>query len=179
MAANERWVLCRNTSLILAYGSNLLWERMEGRCPDAEPVGTTVIPGYRMLFKESMTGAYCTVEQDANSFVPAAVYRISFADEARLDRAEGCPKYYYKREFFLLVFTMDGKKMRGRKSCIAYVLREHRMLGEPSDEYYRIVERGYAEWGFDDAILQKALSDSIGSKAAEKWLKKHSRKGNT
>lgn len=155
---------------VLAYGSNLCWQRMAQRCPDMETIGTTVIPGYRMLFKQSRTGAYCTIEQDANCCVPALIYRISAEDEARLDRCEGYPRYYYKREFLLPVRTLQGRKLRKRRNCIAYILHEDRLLGEPSQEYFSIVEGGYEAWNFDRAILEKALSDSIGMKAAAKWL---------
>ena len=155
---------------VLAYGSNLCWQCMAQRCPDMETIGTTVIPGYRMLFKQSRTGAYCTIEQDANCCVPALVYKISAEDETRLDRCEGYPRYYYKREFLLPVRTLQGRKLRKRRNCIAYILHEDRLLGEPSEDYYSIVEGGYEAWNFDRAILEKALSDSIGAKAAAKWL---------
>ena len=166
----------REDTLILAYGSNLLWQRLSQRCPGAEAVGCTWITGYRMLFKESKTGAFATIEQDANCSVPAVAYLVSMEDEARLDRCEGYPKYYYKREFFLPIWKMDGKRLRGRRECVAYVLHEDRLLGEPSQEYYSIIEKGYADWGFDRSPLEKALSDSIGEKAAVRWLKQY-RKG--
>ena len=50
----------------LAYGSNIDLDRMESRCPYARLVGTTTIPGHRLLFKKSKTGSYLTIEQDAN-----------------------------------------------------------------------------------------------------------------
>ena len=81
----------------LAYGSNLSLERMAKRCPDAVVAGTAKIPGYRLLFKKSGSGFYATIEQDANCFVPALVYKISEFDEALLNRYEGYPKFYYKR----------------------------------------------------------------------------------
>ena len=152
----------------LAYGSNLLWQRMMTRCPDAEVVGTAVIPGYRLLFKQSCTGAYATIEQDANCSVPALVYRLNPLDEAALDRFEGYPKYYYKREFLLPVWNPDGERYKKRRHCIAYVLHEDRQLGEPSENYYSIIERGYDDWGFDKDILTKALYDSTGKKALRK-----------
>ena len=160
-------------SFILAYGSNLSQKRMAYRCPDMRVIGVTEIPGYRMLFKHSMTGAYATIEQDANCSVPALVYRVTPEDEARLDRFEGYPRCYYKREFFLPVWKPEGGRLRNRKHCIAYILHEDRELGEPGAEYYSIVKRGYLDWSFDMRILEKALSDSIGNKTAAMWLKRH------
>ena len=137
------WRELDEETCVLAYGSNLCRQRMALRCPGVEAIGTTVIPGYRMLFKQSRTGAYCTIEQDANCCVPALIYRISAEDEARLDRCEGYPRYYYKREFLLPVRTLQGRKLRKRRNCIAYILHEDRLLGEPSEEYFSIVEGGF------------------------------------
>jgi gamma-glutamylcyclotransferase (GGCT)/AIG2-like uncharacterized protein YtfP len=155
----------------LAYGSNLSLERMQNRCPNAVAVGTTMIPGYRMLFKKSRTGSYATIEQDANSCVPALVYKISEYDEALLDHYEGYPKYYYKRFLRLPVTRLDsGRRMKEKKLCMVYVMHEERLLGEPSMEYFQLLDDGYAAWGFDTDILDRGLSDSIGEKTAKKYL---------
>ena len=160
----------RPTIYYLAYGSNLSLKRMEKRCPDAVVAGTAKIPGYRLLFKKSGSGFYATIEQDANCFVPTLVYKISEFDEALLNRYEGYPKFYYKRYFQLPVKTLRGGRLKGNKQCMAYVLHEERQLGEPSMEYYKLLDDGYARWGFDVEILDKGLSDSIGVKAANAYL---------
>ena len=166
------WQEIQEDVCIAAYGSNLVEDRMVTRCPSAVPVGTSVICGYRMLFKQSMTGAYATIEQDANRHVPVLIYKVTAEDEARLDRFEGFPRYYRKQEFYLPVKTLDGKKRRKRISCIAYIMREHRMLGEPCGEYFSLLDEGYSRWGFDHEILFLALDDSIGKKESNKWLKR-------
>ena len=116
----------------LAYGSNLSVERMKARCPNAVAFGLALIPGYRLLFKRSKTGSYATIEQDTNCCVPALVYKISEYDETLLNRYEGYPKYYYKRYFQLPIVRLDtGKRMKEKKPCMAYVMHEERLLGEP------------------------------------------------
>lgn len=155
----------------IAYGSNLNEARMRQRCPGAEVFGTSVIVGYRMLFKQSMTGAYATIEQDANSCVPVLIYRMTAADEARLDRFEGYPKYYYKREFFLPVWNLKGHRLKKRRTCIAYIMHEHRLLGEPSTDYFRLLDDGYDRRGFDKEALDAALENSIGCKQAAAWIR--------
>lgn len=154
----------------LAYGSNLSLERMKARCPNAAAFGLTVIPGYRLLFKRSKSGSYATIEQDANSCVPVLVYKISEYDETLLDRYEGYPKYYYKRYFQLPIIRLDsGKRMKEKKQCMAYVMHEERILGEPGMDYFRLLDEGYDVWKFDTDILDKALYDSIGEKQARKY----------
>ena len=158
----------------LAYGSNLSIERMKGRCPDAEVVGRAMIPGYRLLFKKSQSGFYATIEQDANCAVPVLAYMISDYDEALLDRCEGYPRHYYKRYFQLPICALESGKPKGKmRKCMVYVLHEDRQLGEPSMEYFNLVHEGYERWGFDTAILDKALADSIGGRNAKKYLKEY------
>ena len=157
----------------IAYGSNLNEERMKSRCPDAEVYGTSVIHGYRLLFKHSQTGAYATIEQDANCSVPVLIYRMTPEDENRLDRFEGYPKYYYKREFFLPVWNLKRNRRKYRRVCMAYIMWENRLLGEPSMDYYRLLDDGYKRWGFNKEWLARGLEDSIGCKPAERWLKKY------
>lgn len=155
----------------LAYGSNLDMERMGHRCPYAVPVGVTEIYGYRLLFKKSKTGCYATIEQDANESVPAVVWLLSEFDELLLDRYEGCPRYYYKKQFQLPVWNLDGHRMKKLKTCMAYILHEERQLGCPSHEYFDLLEDGYTEWGFPTDTLHSGLSSSIGKAAAVEFLK--------
>ena len=144
---------------VLAYGSNLNRDRMKRRCPSSKVVGTADIPGYRLLFKKSMTGAYATIEQDANWSVPAVVYRISTADEIRLDRFEGCPTYYYKHHFILRVRQTNGRKTT--ELCSAYIMHEDRPLGIPSMFYMKTCREGYDTFGFDRWVLNEAYEKSM------------------
>jgi hypothetical protein len=141
----------------LAYGSNLDMERMEHRCPYAVPVGVTEIYGYRLLFKKSKTGCYATIEQDANESVPAVVWLLSEFDELLLDRYEGCPRYYYKKQFQLPVWNLDGHRMKNPPP--------------PSHEYFDLLADGYTGWGFPTDTLHSGLSSSIGKAAAVEFLK--------
>ena len=158
----------RASRFVLAYGSNLSFDRMKRRCPSCKVVGTAELPGYRLLFKKSMTGAYATIEQDANWTVPVVVYRISAADELRLDRFEGCPAYYYKHEFILSIKRTNGRKTR--ELCAAYIMHEYRLLGKPSMEYFKLLDTGYAQYGFNLQVLDEGLSASIGREEAEKYI---------
>lgn len=154
----------------LAYGSNLDMERMGHRCPFAVPIGTTEIYGYRLLFKKSKTGSYATLEQDANESVPAVVWQLSEYDELLLDRYEGCPRYYYKKQFQLPVWNLEGHRMKKLKSCMAYILHEERPLGCPSHDYFELLDDGYTEWGFPKDVLHRGLCASIGRQAATCFL---------
>lgn len=171
---NERFELISRTpsKFYLAYGSNLDMERMGRRCPYAVPVGVTEIYGYRLLFKKSKTGSYATIEQDANESVPAVVWKLSEYDELLLDRYEGVPRYYYKKQFQLPVWNMNGNRMKKPKTCMAYVMHEERQLGCPDFEYFDLLRGGYSDWKFPLDTLKRGLAASIGRTEAIRYLKK-------
>ena len=153
----------------LAYGSNLWPHRIKSRCPDAVIAGRTVFRGYRLLFKHSKSGSYATLEQDANCCVPCGIYKISERDESILDRYEGFPKYYYKKYFRLPLMNADGQWSK-KVVCMVYIMRENRLLGKPSKEYYSFLDDGCRFWGFDRDHLEKGLQASIGNEAARRYL---------
>ena len=142
------------TRFYLAYGSNLNVEQMQYRCPGAEIVTTAMIPDYQLMFKGSKTGSYLTIEKLPGAQVPVAVWRVTDADIASLDRYEGFPTFYYKREFTL--DCADGKRHR----CFAYIMHEDHVLGIPSDWYVKTCLAGYMHFGFDKRYLQDALDVS-------------------
>ena len=49
-------------------------------------------------------------------------------------------------------------------------MHEYRLLDEPDDDYFGLLESGYGRWGFDKNILVKAMEDSIGKEYAGEWL---------
>ena len=144
----------------IAYGSNLDERRMKARCPSAEAYGTSVINGYRLLFKRSMTGFYATIEQDANSAVPAVIYRMTLADEARLDRYEGYPDFYYKKELQLSIKGIRTGKERLRNAFV-YIMHEDRAFGIPTRGYVETCMNGYRTFGFDESFLLAAYKRSM------------------
>lgn len=153
----------------LAYGSNLSMRQMSYRCPDAVYVGTAVIPDYQLLFKGSLTGSYLTIEKKKGSEVPVLVWQISEEDEYRLDRYEGCPTFYYKKEMKLLVKSLLADEEK-EVDAIVYVMHESHKKGCPSYDYYEVCLEGYHRFGFEETILRQALIDSVGKRQAEKMF---------
>ena len=140
----------------LAYGSNLNIAQMQFRCPDAVIVGTAVIPDYELLFKGSLTGAYLTIEPKQGSQVPVGVWEVSLTDEFRLDRYEGFPSFYYKKEIRISVADNRTGKTRQRDAFV-YIMHEDRKLGVPTSFYMRTCLEGYRDFGFDTAPLRQAF----------------------
>ena len=76
----------------IAYGSNLSVEQMKIRTPDAVIVGTSILKDWRLLFRQ-----FATIKKCKGYSVPVLVWKISGQDEKSLDRYEGYPRFYVKR----------------------------------------------------------------------------------
>lgn len=137
----------------IAYGSNMDEGQMAYRCPTARLLGRTELEDYRLLFKGSKTGAYATIEPEEGSRVPVLVWIIEKEDEKRLDRYEGYPVFYYKKD---LEINLDGKRV----TALVYIMDESREYGKPSERYYGVLERAYRKYGFPMEILTEAYKIS-------------------
>lgn len=154
----------------LAYGSNLSVQQMAQRCPEAIYVGKAEIPDYRLLFKGSKTGSYLTIEPYEGGRVPALVWQISERDELNLDRYEGYPTFYYKKNMEIEITPFVGEDTETAEALV-YIMHEERPLGCPALRYYDICLEGYYRFGFEEEILQNALRDSVGKRTGNKMLK--------
>lgn len=139
----------------VAYGSNLNKKQMHRRCKDAREVGTAMLENYRLLFKRSKTGSSLTVEESRGSRVPVAVWSVSAKDEEQLDRYEGYPDFYYKKELVLPVKRFETGQVEQLKTFI-YIMHEERLIGAPSARYMQTCHEGYDDFGFDHDILTAA-----------------------
>ena len=145
----------------IAYGSNLSVEQMKHRTPDAKIVGTAVLCGWRLLFK-----GCATIEPKEGREVPVLIWEISDTDEKNLDRYEGYPIYYYKRELPVTVTPLDGGAPRGLTAMV-YIMDEKHPFRMPSLYYYDVLHRGYRAFGFDLSLLRQGIEDSLGSACAD------------
>ena len=143
----------------IAYGSNLNIPQMRYRCPDARVIGTANLDGWELLFKGSKTGSYLTVEPKTGSTVPVAVWEVSEADEQNLDRYEGFPAFYYKKEMNLTIKGIKTGRLRKRRVFV-YIMHEDRPIGKPSHYYLATCIDGYKSFGFDLNVLAEAYEKS-------------------
>lgn len=143
----------------LAYGSNLNVEQMKWRCPTAVPLGTAFIEDYELLFKGSKTGSYLTIEPKDGARVPVAVWEVQKWDEAALDRYEGYPAFYYKKEMEITYRGIKSKRERKRRAFV-YIMHEDRTLGMPSEGYIATCLTGYRNFGLDADYLYEAVERS-------------------
>ena len=143
----------------IAYGSNLTLPQMRERCPGAQVIGTSVIDGYGLLFREGRTGSYLTIEPKEGASVPVAAWIVTAEDEAALDRYEGYPRLYYKKELTLPIRDVRTGEVR-RRSAFVYIMHEDRRPGLPSASYMEACAEGYRSFGFDTGVLEDAVQAS-------------------
>ncbi|MBD5112670.1 MAG: gamma-glutamylcyclotransferase [Ruminococcaceae bacterium] len=145
--------------LYLAYGSNLNVQQMRYRCPGAKVIGTAAIRNYELLFKGSQSGSYLTIEPKHGGKVPVAVWEVDEDDELALDRYEGFPTFYYKKDVNIDVKFSDGTVER--RVAFVYVMHEERPRGTPTQYYMDVCREGYRSFGFDEKFLNNAFGRSV------------------
>ena len=145
--------------LYLAYGSNLNVQQMMNRCPNAKIIGTASIRNYELLFKGSRSGSYLTIEPKHGGKVPVAVWEVTAEDERSLDRYEGFPAFYYKKNFEIKVVHPDMTAKR--RKAFVYIMHEERRLGMPTQAYIDVCREGYRSFGFDEKFLNNAFERSV------------------
>ena len=153
----------------LAYGSNLSMEQMARRTRHAIPVGTATLDRYQLLFRGSMSGSYLTVEPCEGRTVPLVVWSVDEVDEQALDRYEGFPQLYYKKEIQVELRSFINGTSLGPVPAFIYIMHEDRPLEAPSPNYLAICLEGYARFGFDGSFLRTALIESVGKLRAERY----------
>lgn len=142
-----------NKKYYLAYGSNLNVHQMKMRCPDSKVVGKGFINGYELLFKGSLTGSYLTIEKKKGGKVPVGIWEVSKLDEVNLDRYEGYPTFYYKKD---VKIKLNDKEI----DAFVYIMHEDRELGLPTDYYVETCMEGYNFFGFNKKYLINAIKRS-------------------
>lgn len=150
------------SKLYIAYGSNLNVSQMAARCPGARIVDTGIIKNYRLVYRGSKTGAYATIIPAKGASVPVALWEIDVDNEKNLDRYEGFPTFYHKKD--LWVYRDCG----GKTKAMAYIMRSDARPGYPSDSYVNVCLQGYRDCGLDE----KKLWESIAVNNEEMSLKK-------
>lgn len=144
----------------VAYGSNLNKRQMRFRCPNAVPFMSGELKDYELLFKGSLTGAYATVEPKKGASVPVGLWIIDAEDERFLDRYEGYPTFYYKKD--VQITTKDGNV-----TAMVYIMDERRRIGTPTEDYVNVCLEGYDDFGLNKLDFVDALLSNIMREESE------------
>jgi gamma-glutamylcyclotransferase (GGCT)/AIG2-like uncharacterized protein YtfP len=126
-----------------AYGSNLNMDQMEHRCPHSRPIGSAILPGYRLEFRANGSGmGFATVSPAPGKRVHGGLWAIAEIDLPRLDRYEGYPSLYTRRMLPVQYEGIDRK-------ALTYIMTPGHILAEPGGFYIDICLDGYRDFGLD------------------------------
>ena len=153
--------------LYFAYGSNLHWGQLKGRCPSARFVCVAKLPGYRLSFTRFSPRRQCGVAdvvEDRESHVWGAIYEIEECDFTPLDEFEGhVPgrrgNAYERIELKVL---REGDEAQPVTAWIYVVADKSEREHVTSAEYKRLVTEGARHWRLPEAYiaLLEAIRDS-------------------
>ena len=87
-----------------AYGSNLNFDQMAYRCPEATVVGTAKLDDYELAFRRG----YLTILPKEGASVEGLIWSVTDHDESQLDCYEGYPTFYDKET--MTVTDADASK---------------------------------------------------------------------
>ena len=131
----------------LAYGMNTNTQSMAMRCPSAISLGTVKLKDHKLAFKY-----HCDVVKSRGNRVECVLWSITPDCEQSLDRLEGFPEYYLKKE---VAVKHNGKNVR----AMIYYMATKEDIDYPSEFYLNMVAEGYQEHNIAIEQLEEALEE--------------------
>ncbi|KAF2094099.1 hypothetical protein NA57DRAFT_68703 [Rhizodiscina lignyota] len=167
-------------TIYFGFGSNLWLSQMAMRCPNSEYLGIAKLPGYKWIINDR---GYANVVQTLKEadVVWGLVYRLTAADEKRLDANEGVPESYTKEMLSTELWAspmqckapfggadeckVDIDKKPEKRDMLVYIDRRRTTDDYPKKEYiYRMnmgirdaVKVGVPE-GYVEKVMRKFIS---------------------
>lgn len=132
----------------IAYGSNMNRRQMAYRCPDAKVIGIGRLNGWRLTFRGNGRCGVANIEPEEGSSVPVVIWKISAADEKRLDTYEGFP-WLYTKKMIRVPNAWTGRGLSG----MVYVMTDGHAIAGPPDHYLSGIAEGYDDFGFNTKDL--------------------------
>jgi gamma-glutamylcyclotransferase (GGCT)/AIG2-like uncharacterized protein YtfP len=132
-----------------AYGSNTNISQMVQRCPKAEILGKCWLKDYQLTFKGF---GVANVEPKEGSQVPLVLWRTTEQCEYALDRYEGYPTLYNKKQV-----TVETDQ--GEIKIYIYVMVDAEEYSLPTNSYYNSIIDGYNDNNLPLEYLTDALAN--------------------
>ena len=139
-----------------AYGSNMATRLMTLTCPNHRVLGPARLDGYRLAFtrRSIKTGTgVADIVADPDATVWGALYEVNEDCVARLDRKEGHPWAYARKDVF--VHLSNG----ARDAAFTYVVSKPEADEvPPSEPYLESIIEGAGEHSLPDAYVASLAS---------------------
>jgi hypothetical protein len=132
--------------LYFAYGSNMNWQQMRGRCPSARFVGVALLADHKLAFTRKSVNRGCGVAdavRERGRKIWGVVYKIADLDVGKLDMSEGYrpgreKNSYWRRECLVL---LNGDEQRPLTAC-SYFGDPQPNPPPPNSEYKQLIVSG-------------------------------------
>lgn len=132
----------------IAYGSNMNKDQMQLRCPDAKIIGKTYLNNWKLTMP-----FYANIQRTKGAKTPCLVWEITKEDEKKLDRYEGYPNLYEKKE---LLIKVNKTFVTGMVYIMtAEYTKEKR---QPREGYADDIKKRYLDAGFTTEEFYEALA---------------------
>lgn len=139
--------------LYFAYGSNLNYKQMNYTCPDNKFIKRACLDDYEFAYdghSNKWDGAVANILKSVDNIVWGGLYEISESDLANLDRREGFPKSYDRKE-------LEVKDDQGNNYLAITYFRIGKEIGIPSNRYRKIVVSGAKDCDLPHGYVKKNL----------------------
>lgn len=123
--------------LYLAYGMNTNIDQMAGRCPNSISIGRVDIPNHRLVFRGVADAVY-----SPGDTLQCVLWDITKECEYELDKLEGFPYFYDKKEIYINIMGYQGYAMM-------YYMVNASGTSHPGYSYQNMLEEGYHAHGLD------------------------------
>ena len=131
----------------LAYGMNTNIEGMAVRCPNAISLGKVILDDHKLVFR-----TFCDIKPETGNSIECALWIITPQCEQSLDRLEGYPDFYGKKEVSVIYKNKPIKAM-------IYYMKDIHSLSAPSEHYLNSVVEGYYNHNMKITPIVEALED--------------------
>lgn len=146
------------TKFYIAYGSNMNFSQMRYRCPNAKFVETKVLKDVRVVFRRN-GGGYANLEKAKGYKTPVVIYEITDKCEKALDRYEGFPTYYVKKNVTLNI----GGDKKNKVQALIYVMSRkfENEVFMPRRDYFETIRMGYEKHDISLDSLYLSLKETL------------------
>ncbi len=141
------------TKYYFAYGSNMNFNQMNKRCPDARFITKAKLNGYKFVYdgySKKRKGAVANIVEFKDKIVEGAVFEVKDDCIKKLDSHEGYPNSYQRK-------TVEVQGSDGNSYKAIVYLRNPLQVGQPSCEYKSIVLQGANDCGLSQSYIKEFI----------------------
>jgi gamma-glutamylcyclotransferase (GGCT)/AIG2-like uncharacterized protein YtfP len=127
---------------------------MQKRCPNSKFIRAATLNGYKFVYdgySQKWQGAVANIIESIRCVVWGGLFKVTESDIEKLDRCEGFPKKYQRKEL-----PVYGKDRNVYKAFV--YLRTGEKSGIPSKAYKDTVLEGAGDCGLDAKYIEEFLN---------------------